>query len=171
MASPCNPQDTSATHRGVCPAWPAKGNKVRQGLHTGMRTPTFVRHNVDTRAGIWRRQKQVQHATGLQAGTRTTTTAERITDTGGRAGALKIKVWHDRKGHTGQHQDHEQNQGHNARGQGSAGSEEKKVGATSGHSKEQHRQSPRTKAAMTQRDGEPHKVDYTRVGFETLYFL
>ena len=29
----------------------------------------------------------------------------------------------------------------------------------------------RTKAAMTERDGEPHKVDYTRVGFETLHFL
>ena len=26
MASPCNPQ----THRGVCPAWPAKGNKARE---------------------------------------------------------------------------------------------------------------------------------------------
>ena len=25
--------------------------------------------------------------------------------------------------------------------------------------------------AMTQNDGDPHKVDYTRVGFETLHFL
>ena len=58
-----------------------------------------------------------------------------------------------------------------AGGQGSAGREDKKkAGASSGRSKD-NRQSPRTKAAMTQRDGEPHKVDYTRLGFETLYFL
>ena len=35
----------------------------------------------------------------------------------------------------------------------------------------QHRQSPRTKAVVTRRDGEPHTVNYTRVGFETLHFL
>ena len=64
------------------------------------------------------------------------------------------------------------NQGQDAGGQGSVGREDKKkAGATSGVSKEQHRQSPHTKAAMTQRDGEPHKVDYTRLGFETLHFL
>jgi len=27
------------------------------------------------------------------------------------------------------------------------------------------------RAAMTQKDGDPHKIDYTRVGFETLHFL
>ena len=32
----------------------------------------------------------------VQAGTRTTTNAARITDTGGRAGAHKIQIWHDR---------------------------------------------------------------------------
>jgi len=37
--------------------------------------------------------------------------------------------------------------------------------------KGQHRQPPRTKAAMTERDGEPHKVDYTTVGFETRSFF
>jgi len=111
----------------------------------------------------------VQQATGLQAGTRTTTNAARTTDTGGRASAHKIQVWHDRQG---QHQEHDENQGQEAGGQGSAGREDKKkAGSTSGLGKEQHRQSPRTKAAMTQRDSEPHEVDYTRVGFETLHFL
>ena len=114
---------TPKTHRGVCPAWPAKGNKVREGLHTGMRTPTGVRHNTDARAGIWRRQKQVQQATGLQAGTRTTTNTARFTDAGERAGAHKIQVWHDRQG---QHQEHEENQGKEAGGQGSTGREDKK---------------------------------------------
>ena len=134
-----------------------------------MRTPTGVRHNTDARAGIWRRQKQVQQATGSRAGTRTTINAARITDMGERAGAHKILVWHDRQG---QHQEHEENQVQDAGGQGSAGREDKnKAGATLGLSKEQHRQSPRTKAAMTQRDGEPHKEDYARVGFETLHFL
>ena len=31
MALHCNPK----THRGACPVWPAKGDKVREGLHTG----------------------------------------------------------------------------------------------------------------------------------------
>ena len=35
----------------------------------------------------------------------------------------------------------------------------------------QDRQPPRTKAAMTERDGEPHKVDYAKVGFETVVFF
>jgi len=160
---------TPKTHRGVCPAWPAKGNKVREGHHTGIRTPTGVRHSADARTGIWRRQKQSQQATGLQAETRTTTNAERITETGGRAGAHKIQVWHYRQG---QHHEHEENQVQDAGGKRSTGSEDKKkAGATSGLSKEQHRQSPRTKAAMTQKDSEPHNVDYTRVGFKTLHFL
>ena len=125
---------TPKTHRGVCPAWPAKGNKVREGLHTGRRTPTGVRHNADARAGTWRRQKQVQQATGLQAGTKTTTNAARITDTGGRAGAHKIQVWHDRQW---QHQEHEENQGKEAGGQGSTGREDKKkAGATAGLGKD-----------------------------------
>ena len=99
---------------------------------------------------------------------RTTTNAARITDTGGRAGAHKIQVWHDRQG---QHQEHEENQVQEAGGQGSAGREDKKKAGTTGSQQGQHRQSPRTKAAMTQRDGELHKVDYTRVGFETRSFF
>ena len=96
--------------------------------------------------------------------------AARIADTRGRAGAHNIQVWHDRQG---QHQEHEENQVQDAGGQGSAGREDKEnAEATSGCNKTgQHRQSPRTKAAMTQKDGEPHKVDYTRVGFETPHFL
>ena len=114
-------------------------------------------------------RRQVQQATGSQAGTRTTTNAAHITDTGERAGVHTIQVWHDRQG---QHQEHGENQEQEAVGQGSAGREDKKkAGATSGLSKEQNRQSPRTKAAMTQRDGEPQESDYTRVGFETLHFL
>ena len=93
-----------------------------------MKTPTGVRHNADARARIWRRQKQVQQATGLQARTRTRTNAARITDTGGRAGAHNIQVWHDRQR---QHQEHEENQQQEAGGQGSAGREDKKkAGAT-----------------------------------------
>jgi hypothetical protein len=57
-----------------------------------MRAPTGVRHNIDARAGIGRKE-QVQHDTGLQAGTRTTTNTARITDTGERAGTHKIQVW------------------------------------------------------------------------------
>ena len=76
----------------------------------------------------------MQHATGLQAGTRTTTNAAHITDTGERAGAHKIQVWYDRQG---QHKEHEENQGQDAGGQGSAGREDKKkAGATSGLSKD-----------------------------------
>ena len=99
-----------------------------------MRTPTGVRHNADAGTGIWRRQKQVQQATGLQTGTRTTTNAARITDTGERAGAHKIQVWQDKQG---QQQEHDENQGQEAGGQGSAGREDKKkAGATSGLSKD-----------------------------------
>ena len=127
---------TPKTHRGACPAWPAKRNKARERLHTGMRTPTGVRHNTDARAGCtwtWRRQKQVQHATGLQAGTRTTTNAARITDTGERIVAHQIQVWHNRQG---QHQEHEENQVQDAGGQGSAGRQDKKKAPeTSGLSK------------------------------------
>ena len=82
-----------------------------------MRTPTGVRHNADSRAGTWRRQKQVQHDTWLQAGTRTTTNAARIRDGGERAGVHKIQVWHDSQG---QHQEHEENQVQDTGGQGSA---------------------------------------------------
>ena len=93
-----------------------------------MRTPTGVRHKTDARAGVWRRQKQVQHATGLQAWTKTTANAARITNTEERAGAHKIQVRHDRQG---QHQEHEENQVQEAGGQGSAGREDKKqAGAT-----------------------------------------
>ena len=80
------------THRGVCPAWPAKGDKIREGLRAGMRTPAGIRHNAGARTGTWRRQKQVQLATRSQAGTRTTTNAASITDTGERAGAHQIQV-------------------------------------------------------------------------------
>ena len=150
---------------------PGRQRETRYGTDCiqGWRTPTGVRHNANARARIWRRQQQVQQSTGLQAWTTTTTNAAYITDTGGRAGAHNIQVWHDRQR---QHQEHEENQEEDAGGQGVAGGEDtKKAGATSGLSKEQHRQSPRTKAAMTQRDGEPPKVDYTRVGFGTLHFL
>ena len=98
-----------------------------------MRAPTGVRHNIDARAGIGRKE-QVQHDTGLQAGTRTTTNTARITDTGGRAGAHKIQVWPDSQGPG---QEHEENQGQDAGGQGSAGRKDKKEeGATSGLSKD-----------------------------------
>ena len=77
----------------------------------------------------------MQHATGLQAGAKTTTNAARITDTEERAGAHKIQVWHDSQG---QLQEHEENQGQDAGGQGNAGSEDKKkTGATSGLSHQQ----------------------------------
>ena len=46
----------------------------------------------------------------------------------------QVQVWHDRQG---QHQEHEENQGQEAGGQGSAGREDKKkAGATSGLSKD-----------------------------------
>ena len=132
MASPGHV--TPKTHRGICPAWLAKGNKVREGLHTGMSTTTGVRRNVDARARIRRRQKQVQQAPGLHAGTRTTTNAARISDMGARAGAHKIQIWHYRQG---QHQEHKEHQGQEAGGQGSAGREDKKkASATSDLSKD-----------------------------------
>ena len=74
------------------PRLAGKGNKAHEGLRTGMRTPTGVSHKTDARAGMWRRQKQVQHATGLQAGTRTTTNEARITDTEEGTGA---HIMHD----------------------------------------------------------------------------
>ena len=49
---------TPKTHRGVCPAWPAKGNKAWEGLHPGMRTRTGVRHNADARAGRRSRREE-----------------------------------------------------------------------------------------------------------------
>ena len=53
---------------------------------------------------------------------------------GGRAGAHKIQVWHDRQG---QHQERDENQGQETGGQGSAGREDKKkAGAASGRSKD-----------------------------------
>ena len=119
------PQKCRFPFRGVVlyPAWPAKGNKAREGLHTGMRTSTGARHNTDAGAGILLRQKQLQHDTGLQARNRTKTNAARIIETRERAGAHKIQVWHDSKG---QHQEHEENQVQDAGGQGSARREHKK---------------------------------------------
>lgn len=81
MASPCNPQDTERR----MPAWQAQGNKSGEGLRARKRAPTGARHNIDAEAGIERQKKQVQHATWLQAGKRTTTNAVRITDRGERA--------------------------------------------------------------------------------------
>ena len=57
-----------------------------------MRTPRGVKHNTDERAGIGRGEKQVQHTAGLQAGTRTTSNAARITDRGARAGSHKVQT-------------------------------------------------------------------------------
>ena len=79
------------------------------------------------------------------------TNAACITDTGGRVGAHKTQVWHDRQG---QHQEHEENHGQEAGGQVSAGREDnKKAGARSGHSKD------RWQMAGTNKEAEATPVD------------
>ena len=86
-----------------------------------------------------------------ETGASTTTNAAHIADTGGRAGAHKMQVWHDRQE---QHQEHEENQGQDAGGQGSAGSEDKKkAGATACVSKDNSANHQAQRLPL-QRDGE-----------------
>ena len=126
---------TPKTRSGVCRACQSEWKEGRAGLRAGIRATTGAGQNKESRSGIGKRKEQVQRDRGLLAGTRTTTNAAaRIIDTGERASAHKIQVWHDRQG---QHKEHEEKQGQEAGGQVSAGSEEKKkASATSGVSKD-----------------------------------
>ena len=122
-----------------------------------MRATADASQNEEAREGIGTRIEQVQQDRGLHAGTTTTDTVQ-VTDRGAGEHA-RYETLHGSQGENGEHEEGQVQ---------AAGGPSRKDGKNIRFREARHRQFPYTRAAMTQKDCESHKIDYTGVGFETL---